>query len=423
MHSVVIGAGIVGLAAAWELLEAGNDVTLLDPAPIGSDASASYGNGSMISSGFMIPVSNPGLWRKVPGFLLGRDSPMSVRAVDFPGLSAWAVGFVLAGATEGRLRGLASALAPLTRGAPALHEALSHAIGRPDLVQRGPLHYLYPDEEALEGDRLAWRLREQFGVERKLVTPSELEAAVPNSPVGYSLGIAVPDSGSCNDTAGYSKAIWEKLALRGAQWMQERATGFHLENGRVAGVETSRGRLRCDSVVIAAGHASVTLAAALGDRVPLKVERGYSLQFRTNPTGLGSPLMLPDKRIAITPNHLGVRVAGQVELAHPDAPANWDHIRILHKRATEAYPELGSLKHTAERWMGRRPSMSDCKPVIGVSSGASNAVYAFGHGHIGLTTAPRTARIAVALIRGKEPEIPISPFSPRRFRRNSAMEA
>ncbi|MCK9258833.1 MAG: FAD-binding oxidoreductase [Azoarcus sp.] len=423
MHTVVVGAGIVGLAAAWELLEAGSDVTLLDPAPIGSDASASYGNGSMISPAFMIPVSNPGLWRKVPGFLLGRDSPMSVRAVDFARLSTWAINFVLAGATEARLRGLAAALAPLTRGAPALHEAFSRAIGRPDLVQRGPLHYLYPHEEALEGDHLAWQLREHFGVEKRLVTQAELRCAVPNSPVGYKLGIVVPDSGFCNDTSGYSKAIWKQLASRGATWMQEAATGFQVENGRVVGVETSKGRLRCDSVVIAAGHASVKLAAALGDRVPLKVERGYSLQYRENPTGLDSPLMLPDKRIAITPNHLGVRVAGQVELAHPDAPPNWDHIRILHKRATEAYPELAPHLQTAERWMGRRPSMSDCKPVIGLSSGASNAIYAFGHAHIGLTTAPRTARIVVALMKGTDPEIPVRPFSPRRFRRTSAMDA
>jgi D-amino-acid dehydrogenase len=397
------------------MLDAGHQVTVLDPAPIGSDASASYANGSMISPGFMIPISNPGLWRKVPGFLLDPDSPLSVRFADFPGLSAWALRFIFAGATEARLRGLSSALAPLASGAPALHEQLSRAIDRPDLIRRAPLHYLYPDEEALGGDQLAWKLRESGGVATQKLMQSDLDVALSKVPEGYRLGIAVPDSGFCLDTAGYSKAIWEKLASCGAKLIQQRATGFHSESGKVVGVETSTGRLPCDNVVIAAGFASAKLAEDLGDKVPLKVERGYSLQYRENPTGLSLPLMLPDKRLAITPNHLGLRVAGQVELAHPNTAPDWDHIRILHKRATEAYPSLRPHLDAAERWMGCRPSMSDCKPVIGPSSQAANAFYAFGHGHIGLTTAPRTARIISALIDRRTPDIPIQPFSPRRF--------
>ena len=416
MHTIVIGAGIVGLATAWELRAAGHEITLLDPAPIGSDASASYANGSMISPAFMIPVSNPGLWRQLPGYLVDPDSPLSMRFVDLPRLSIWAIRFMLAGATEARLSRLASALAPLTRGAPALHEGLSEAIGRPDLVRRTPLHYLYPDETARAGDHLAWGLREHFGVATEQLNQRDIEGAVTKPPRGCEVGVVVPDSGLCADTAGYSKAIWHKLALGGATHLPRRAMGFDLEKARVVGVNTPEGCLPCDNVVIAAGHASAKLAAALGDRVPLGVERGYSLQYPENPIGLSTPMMLPSKRIAMTPNQLGLRVAGQVELAHPDAPPNWDHARILHKRAVEAYPELDRLAGSAERWMGRRPSMADCKPVIGRSSRADNAIYAFGHGHIGLTTAPRTARSVLALINRDDPEIPIQPFSPRRFR-------
>ena len=69
----------------------------------------------------------------------------------------------------------------------------------------------------------------------------------------------------------------------------------------------------------------------------------------------------------------------------------------------------------ARRWMGFRPSVPDSLPVIGHSGRDSRVVYAFGHGHHGLTQAAVTARLVANLIDRKPGEIDLKPYSPQRF--------
>ena len=67
MHVVVIGAGIIGAVSAVELLRDGHQVTIVEPGEPGGDQAASYGNGCWLSPSSVLPVSAPGLWKKVPG--------------------------------------------------------------------------------------------------------------------------------------------------------------------------------------------------------------------------------------------------------------------------------------------------------------------------------------------------------------------
>ena len=76
------------------------------------------------------------------------------------------------------------------------------------------------------------------------------------------------------------------------------------------------------------------------------------------------------------------------------------------------FPDLGKSNRT---WLGFRPSIPDSKPVISASKKGNDIVYAFGHGHIGLTLAPITAEIVESIITGEESPIPIQEFSVRRF--------
>ncbi|WP_341774285.1 FAD-binding oxidoreductase [Burkholderia gladioli] len=68
------------------------------------------------------------------------------------------------------------------------------------------------------------------------------------------------------------------------------------------------------------------------------------------------------------------------------------------------------------RWMGRRPSTPDSLPVIGRAARFENAVYAFGHGHIGLTAGAPTGRLVAQLLSGERPSIDLAPFSAGRWR-------
>jgi len=67
-------------------------------------------------------------------------------------------------------------------------------------------------------------------------------------------------------------------------------------------------------------------------------------------------------------------------------------------------------------WMGHRPSLPDSLPVLGPSSATPDVIYAFGHGHVGMTSAPMTGKIVADLVTGRPPSIDIRPFSAGRFR-------
>jgi len=80
------------------------------------------------------------------------------------------------------------------------------------------------------------------------------------------------------------------------------------------------------------------------------------------------------------------------------------------------YPETGD--HPEGRismWMGHRPSLPDSLPALGRSRASPDVIYAFGHGHVGMTAAPMTGRIVADLIAGRLAPIDIAPFAPDRF--------
>jgi len=71
--------------------------------------------------------------------------------------------------------------------------------------------------------------------------------------------------------------------------------------------------------------------------------------------------------------------------------------------------------------MGFRPSLPDSLPVIGPASTEPRVLYAFGHGHLGLTQAPATAELVAALALGQAPAIDLAPFSAARFARQKSV--
>ena len=74
---LVLGAGIVGICNAIALNEKGFNVTLVDRDE--PSEATSFGNAGVISQWACIPQSMPGLWKKVPKWLLDPSGPLSIR--------------------------------------------------------------------------------------------------------------------------------------------------------------------------------------------------------------------------------------------------------------------------------------------------------------------------------------------------------
>ena len=418
-HIAVIGAGIIGATTALTLVRQGHRVTILDPGTPGGVQSASHGNGAFLSPASIIPVALPGLWKKVPGFLLDRNGPLTIRPGSLPRLAPWLWRFVRAGATWPRVERTAAALADLLADAPARHAALAQSVGRPDLIRRSGLIYAYHDRAQFAAEAAVWAIRARHGVRMEELSGPDLKDRAPGLSPAYRFGILLTDGAHCRSPGAYVGALINGAVAAGAELRQARVTGFDCAGGRLAGLKTDAGPLPCDAAVIASGARSATLARQVGDRIPLESERGYHVEVTTDALLTEIPVMPQDGKMANTPTLSGFRASGQVELATTDAAPDWRRADILLRALQVTWPALAEpgVIQGVTRWQGNRPSTPDGRPVIGRASGCPDVIHAFGHGHIGLVSAPRTAAAVADLISGQGGDLDLAPFAPTRFRR------
>ncbi len=417
MHVVVIGAGIVGLASALELLRDGHAVTIIEPAEAGGEQAASYGNGTLLNPSSVIPVSSPGLWKKIPGYLRDPLGPVFIRWRYLPKLLPWLRRFIDAGSTVAKVEATARALAPLLADAPALHRALAEEAGVGDLIQRNGVLFTFPSRADYEAEATSWRIRADNGTKWIELNADELRQREPGLDRRYTFALLVEENGQCVDPGAFVAALARLAVEQGAVWRRDSAVGFRIAAGRLSAVRTGSGEIAADRAVIAAGARSRELAAAAGDKVPLETERGYHVLIKDPESGPRLPMMPSDGKMAHVMTPQGLRIAGQVELAGLDAAPNWKRAEILRDFAIQTWPGLPS-DLPAERiqvWMGHRPSTPDGVPCIGLATGCADVVHAFGHGHVGLTAGPMTGKLVADLIAGRPARVDVAPFSARRF--------
>ena len=172
--------------------------------------------------------------------------------------------------------------------------------------------------------------------------------------------------------------------------------------------------LRAQHVVLAAGPWSGRIAAQLGDRVPLIGERGYNTTFPKQAfAALERTLFFTADGFVMAPLANGVRVGGASEIASLQRAPDFRRSRVMVQKARRLVPGLEPSE--GSEWMGIRPTTPDTLPVIGVSSASDRVVYAFGHGHLGLTLASSTARLVADLVAQRPSTVDIDALAPRRF--------
>jgi D-amino-acid dehydrogenase len=94
-------------------------------------------------------------------------------------------------------------------------------------------------------------------------------------------------------------------------------------------------------------------------------------------------------------------------------PPNYKRAEAMLTKARRFLPGLNPIGGV--QWMGFRPSLPDSLPAIGHARASNRVIYAFGHGHLGLTQSAGTARLVADLLTNSTPAINLAPFSPRRF--------
>jgi D-amino-acid dehydrogenase len=225
-------------------------------------------------------------------------------------------------------------------------------------------------------------------------------------------GVFFENTAKLQDPGAVVRALWQGLAGSGARIVIGRATRIDADRGRAGVTLESGDRLEAAQVLVAAGARSAPLMACLGAKAPLIAERGYHIHFAEHdwPKDL-TTILFEDRWVYVAPFLSGVRATSFTEFGRPDTPSDprkWTALR-RHVR------ELGvPVRGEPTRWRGSRPTLPDFVPAIGRWS--REAIYAFGHQHIGVTLAAVTAEAVLELVESPNPPERLSPFDIRRFR-------
>lgn len=407
---VIVGAGIVGICAAAYLSEAGLGVTVVDRTGICEETSS--GNAAAFAFTDVLPLAHKGMMRQLPKWLADPLGPLAIPPAYLPQLLPWLVRFWRAGSAS-RYEGSLAAQAAMMQLAEAEWDALMRRSGTRSMLREDGSLELYEGEAEFRASLPGWAARDRFGIAYRHLARDEIPAYQQGLSAQFTHGTFVPGWKTVADPKLLGKAIWAHAESKGAAFLQGEAA-LVMKSGDRTLVQLRQGRtIQARQVLISAGAWSHLLARQMGDAIPLEVERGYNTTLPSSAFDVKRQLIFPGHGFVITPMQTGLRVGGAVELGGLKRPPNYARSRAMLEKARRFLPGLDPSG--GREWMGYRPSLPDSLPVIGRSRGSSNVLYAFGHGHLGLTQAAATARIVHDLVTGAAPAIDLGPFSPQRF--------
>jgi D-amino-acid dehydrogenase len=408
--TIIIGAGIIGLATAYALVAAGRRVLLIDRKGIAEETSRGNAGGFAFSD--VLPMANAGMLAKLPRWLADPLGPLTIPPTYLPQITPWLLRFWRAGWPDRAAASIKAQCAMMRLAADAM-TALVHGAGLEARVGSDGALDLYESEAELAAAAPGWRARAAEGIGFSHVRGADLAALQPGLAPRFVVGTFIPQWQTVSDPFDFATAIGLVVQERGVEFRRAevRAITPHGDGARVT--LTDGQEIAAGHVVVAAGAWAKALTKPLGDAIPLDTERGYNTTLPPDSFDLKRHLTFTGHGFVISRLSAGIRVGGAVELGGLKLPPNFARADAMLKKAKAFLPDL---KITGgKQWMGFRPSLPDSLPVIGFSRAGRSIVYAFGHGHLGLTQSAATGRLVSELITGAPLSLDLTPFSPQRF--------
>ena len=416
MKVIVLGAGIIGVATAWYLLEEGHDVTVVERQP-NAALETSFANGAQISVCFCEPWANAGAPFKVAKWMLQDDSPLLFRPRLDPHQWRWALSF-LGQCNDAAFARNVEQLVALGRYS---HESLKGVVAATgieyDRLQRGILHFFSSAADYESGVKAAGLMRDH-GVDRRVLGRDEVlqvEPALKAFGANIHGGTYTPSDES-GDARVFTQKLAERCAARGATFLYEHdVLGFDRRGSAIAGVRVrDRATLRDttlagDQVVAAMGSFTAPLLRQLGIHLNIYPAKGYSATLKLKRPDDASVVSLLDDTRKIAISRLGdhIRIAGTAEMAGYDTSIDGTTSRkrceALVRRYEQLFPGVADTRQP-NFWAGLRPSTPNNLPYIGRSK-ISNLWLNAGHGTLGWTHGAGSGRALAELISGRRPQL------------------
>ncbi|KUL97434.1 amino acid dehydrogenase [Bosea sp. WAO] len=410
--TIVLGAGIVGIAVALHLQKAGRSVLLVDRGQPGGETS--YGNAGLIQREGVYPYGFPHDFGALIRYAMNNTIDAHYHWNAMPKLAPFLWSYWMHSRAS-QHEAIAHKYATLIEHCVSEHDALAQEAGATDLLRRKGWMKVFRtvrEQETRLAEAARWK--RDYGLNHRALDASTLRAEEPHLDQSLIGGLQWTDPVTVIDPLGLSKAyvaLFEKL---GGQLAQGDA-GTLSQNGELWSVALANGgKAEARDAVVALGPWADVLTNRLGYRLPLAVKRGYHMHYK--PLGnavLNHPVLDTERGYFLAPMRQGVRLTTGAEFANRDAPKTPVQLARAEPIAKTLFP-LGE-RLDAEPWMGCRPCTPDMMPIIGPAPKHKNLWFSFGHAHHGLTLAAVTGRMIAEMVTGQKVFVDPTPFTAARF--------
>jgi glycine/D-amino acid oxidase-like deaminating enzyme len=377
LSTIVVGAGIVGACAAFELAQRGHRVTLLDRAGVAT------------------------------------------------GTTGLGEGNVLCGDKD------AGPELELTIAGLAVYRELEERLGAEAGIRRKGSLIVHPDARTWAAEPARMARLAGAGVASRLVDPDELRGLEPALTGPIHGASHFPGDLQCDPRAIARALARRAQALGGEVRTDAPVDEIAVEGGRVAGVRVAGELLAADTVVLAAGPWSAPLADGAGLRLPVAPRKGQLARVRlpeSDEQFLRHKLVDGDYLLSVasTAGHRqistvvettadgAVIVGSSRERSGFDPAVDLALATAMRDRAARLIPSLASCP-IDDVWVGFRPWLPDHLPAIGASRAVPGLIVGTGHEGSGVALGPVTGRLLAEVICGELPAIDLAPFDPDRF--------
>lgn len=409
---VIIGAGSIGLTAAYYLQQEGYDITILEKN--GSPGGCSWGNAGMIVPSHFIPLAAPGIVMQGVKWLFNPESPFHIKPSADPRLALWLLKFYRS-STQRHVLDSMELLGRLNLESRNLFEQLAATFDTG--FRSAGLLILANTPKGLREEMEIVKLAPRAGIMAEALSKSDVEKMQPGIRLNITGGVYFSQDATI-DPALYLSGLSEYLTNNGVRIVYNaEVKGFIIKNRNITQIITGAGDFTSHEVILAAGAWSSRVTATLGVSLPVIAGKGYSITLTEPVKQLNVPAILSEARIAVTPMGEMLRFAGTMELSGTDTTIDRRRLKGMIGNIPSYLPDFNAEqfadKHT---WVGLRPVSSDGLPYIGRFAKYHNLIAATGHSMMGISLSPVTGKIIEEIVSGKPHSIDIARLSPARVR-------
>lgn len=407
----VVGAGIIGLCTALELLRHGNHVTLIEQSTPG--LGATYGNAGFIATELIEPLANAENIRNAWSLLKDPHGALSVPAKNWQHSVPWMIRFALSARQSSVEKGR-QALANLLGSAVPAWQGL---LGREGLSEHlRQTHYLrvWETPEGTGDARAEQDFYRDWGIDARFVDSEQVAALEPALRGRINHAVLLPHAHRVSDPYHLSQMLLQRFIEHAGVLLQEQVLSLRPVASQVE-LSTNAAIHTFDKAIVCTGAHSAKLLQQLGIRVPLMAERGYHLNLPGVQALLNGPICSAERNVFISPLQTSLRIVGFSELGGLKLPPNPARYQTLRHHLASLLPQTQPHLPQAGQWMGMRPTLPDSLPVIDRHPEHPQIGFAFGHQHAGLTLAAITGELICDHMSGVNGRFDLDAYRVTRF--------